>query len=155
MLRSGQRGESKGSDASRGGQREGQVAAGDIHQNHVVFQLSGNEPTDEESWEREVRLQARFAKATGIHAGPAARSGLEKLLKSGVTVAELRPLWRADLLRWDDTHRCLKLDLPRSDFWQGLVMLIAALLYLITTLLATPSLAQVKSACSKPWSAPP
>lgn len=117
------------------GNVKGQVAAGDIHQNHVVFQLSGNEPTDEESWEREVRLQARFAKATGIHAGPAARSGLEKLLKSGVTVAELRPLWRADLLRWDDTHRCLKLDLPRSDFWQGLVMLIAALLYLITTLL--------------------
>ncbi len=118
------------------GNVKGQVVGGDIHQHHVVFQFSGSDPTDEESWEREVRLQARFAKATGIHAGPAARSALEKLLKSGVTVAELRSLWRADLLHWDDTHRCLKLDLPRADFWQGVVMLSAAFIYLVTTSLS-------------------
>lgn len=117
------------------GNVKGQVVGGDVHQHQVVFQLSGNEPTDEESWEREVRLQGRFAKATGIHAGPAARAALERLLNSGVTVAELRALWRADLLRWDDTRRCLKLDLPLADFWQGFVMLVAALLYFTTTLL--------------------
>jgi hypothetical protein len=113
----------------------GQVVGGDLHHHQVVFQLSANEPTDEEGWEREVRLQARFAEATGIHAGYDARAALQRLLRSGATVTELRQLWRAELLRWDDSAHRLALHLPRSDFWQGAIMMSAALLYLVSTML--------------------